>query len=84
MATNAQLADASKFFGTIRSAITQLQSLQAQVAPAMARYNSLTPAQKTALLNLINLDQTEADSIVSALATINTGINALPNVNPTF
>jgi hypothetical protein len=84
MATNAQLADAQKFFGVIRGAIVTLQGLQPQVASAITKYNGLTAGQKTGLLALINLDQAEADSIISALTTINTNINSLPNVTPSF
>jgi hypothetical protein len=84
MATQAQLANAERFYQTIRQALGSLKAISSAYTPAINFYNGLSAGQKTALLALKNIDQTELESALSTLSTITTSINTLPGVEPSF
>ncbi len=84
MATQAQLANAERFYQTIRQSISALKADSSAYTPAINFYNGLNAAQKTALLALKDIDQTELESVLTALSGITTSVNSLPSVSPSF
>ena len=98
MATQSQIASAQKALGTARNTITALKGLPSTNQNLFSGwnlmvtlYNSLTAPQKSGFLAIVNLDQTEFESNITAVNAIQTSltnvvaaINALPSVDPTF
>lgn len=98
MATQSQIASAQKALGVARNMVVTLKALPAQNTglftgwnALVTAYNALTAPQKTAFLAIVNLDQTEFESNITAINNIQTSlgnitsaINALPSVDPTF